>query len=109
MDECHHLSVYTQPHGMNQNPGIHLQLLPVDFPALELSEDAESRDYSRIHFYVWQVFHLTTQSIFLCFSSLCAPFAVKTHYPLVWEALLYMCCFYRLMNKETVLACDRAG
>ena len=27
--------------------------------------------------------------------------------PLVWEVLLYMCCFYWLMNKEASLACDR--
>ena len=26
----------------------------------------------------------------------------------LWEVLLYMCCFYWLMNKEAALACDRA-
>ena len=28
-------------------------------------------------------------------------------YFMVWEILLYMCCFYQLMNKESALACDR--
>ena len=28
---------------------------------------------------------------------------------LMWEVLLYMCCFYWLTNKESTLACDRAS
>ena len=32
----------------------------------------------------------------------------EVSYCVVWEVLLYMCCFYWLMHKEAALACDRA-